>query len=297
VKDEGLQYLTPKELRERDCVAINTRRGDYVNNPNYQQLGMGYYIHAYDTYFKGKPIEAFSDDWAYIDLHYHGSTLNKQQSNEIVDFCMMASCKYHILSNSTFAWWAAYVSPFSVKVVRPMFYFDGPLEKINDGDFWPRYWVQIHNRESVYLFSDVTFIIPFAIDHGDRVVNIEQTIKWIRKHFNCKILVGQVNGDQIKHNELFWGFTHFRYDLPFFHRTKVLNALKKEAVTPYVFNWDADVITSPWQVYKAALRLREGIDIVYPFKHVFANVPRPNLAPFYQSHDVGVVGVDIIPHA
>jgi len=50
VKDEVLQYLTPKGLRERDCVAIHHRRGDYVNNPNYQQLGMGYYIHAYDTY-------------------------------------------------------------------------------------------------------------------------------------------------------------------------------------------------------------------------------------------------------
>ncbi len=77
------QYLTPKGAAPgtKEGVAIHYRRGDYVDNPNYFQLPMSYYISNYDRHFKGLEIAAFSDDPEFIKLHH---PLNWQHDNDPV---------------------------------------------------------------------------------------------------------------------------------------------------------------------------------------------------------------------
>ncbi len=284
--DEIRKYLTPKDVipGSIDAVSIHHRRGDYVGNPNYQQLGMGYYISAYDTFFKGKEIRAFSDDCNYIDLHYGGNTVTAKPVPEIEDFSNMVRCKYHICSNSTFSWWAAWLSG-STDIIHPKKYFDGPLaERCKEYDLWPDMWTTYSEVHPRYSLNDVTFIIPFSYDHPDRLQNIEPVIKFLNTHFHCSIYVGEINSDKMQKP----GHYYTHYEMPVFHRTKVLNDMTIKALTPIVFNWDADVITSPWQIYAAVERLRNGVDICYPFSGNVANIPRNNLQPFFESLDPGV---------
>lgn len=279
-KDEILKYLTPKGIEPGsiEAVAIHHRRGDYINNPNYQQLGMGYYISAYDQVFKGLEIRAFSDDPHFIDLHYGGNSLKAKAVSDIEDLKNMIACKYHICSNSTFSWWGAYLS--GGEVVRPSKYFDGSLaERSDEKDLWPYHWETIDIKSRLLLWN-VTFIIPFMADHADRVNNIVTVYSFLTKHFNTNILIGEINTEKLQES--------IRYKMDVFHRTKVLNDLTNRATTPYVFNYDADVIFSPWQIYAAVEKLRNGTDVVYPFDGTVANVPRAALEPFFKTLDCGV---------
>lgn len=286
-KDEILEYLTPKGIEPGsiEAVAIHHRRGDYINNPNYQQLGMGYYISAYDHIFKGKEIRAFSDDINYIDLHYGGNTLNAKAVSDIEDLKNIIACKNHICGNSTFSWWGAYLSKGFA--VRPSKYFAGPLSQTHDEkDLWPVNWAPLDITSRVGI-GDVTFIIPFMADHADRVNNILTVYNFITKHFDTNILIGEINTEKLTES--------IKYKMGVFHRTKVLNDLTRRANTPYVFNWDADVACSPFQVYNAVAALRNGNDVVYPFDGTVANIPRHSIGGFVASLDVGVFAGKVWP--
>jgi hypothetical protein len=134
------QYLTPKGCKPgiRDAVGIHYRRGDYVGNPNYVQLDDWYYIMAFKMlYIYGKPIVYRSDDAAAI-MDSFGQTCG----TEIEDFIALAECKEHITSNSTFSWWAAYLS--NGKVIAPKQWFAGELAKrCSTKDLLPENWILI----------------------------------------------------------------------------------------------------------------------------------------------------------
>lgn len=135
--DKIRHYLTPANCQpgSREAVAVHYRRGDYVGNPNYANLPLNYYLHAYSEHFEGLPIVARSDDAAFIKM-YH----NQVCGSEMDDFKTLAECKYHIISNSTFAWWAAYLG--GTKVIAPCEWFAGELAKrCSTIDLIPNEWV------------------------------------------------------------------------------------------------------------------------------------------------------------
>ena len=286
-KDLILQYLTPKMANPSsvDAVCIHHRRGDYVGNPNYYQLKMSYYIDCYDSRFAGIPILAFSDDPAYINLHYNGNSLAIKRNADIYDFINMINCRKHICSNSTFSWWATYLSRTD-NVIYPDRYFDGPLLKHDTKDFWPVDWDELPVTDK--LIINATFIIPVMYDHPDRLENLNATVKFLSENFDCEILIGEINTDKMK--------ADYHYKLPTFHRTKVLNDLTRKAKNDIVFNWDADVVCSPWQIYFAYKAIKQGTaDVAYPHDGTFSNVPRQSLTPFFKSNDVGVFAGRIWP--
>jgi hypothetical protein len=135
------QYLTPKGCNpgSRDAVGIHYRRGDYVGNPNYVQLGDDYYTEAFEIINDWiKPSVARSDDAAYIAQEWDGQICG----TELQDFISLAECKEHIISNSTYSWWAAYLS--GGKVVAPKEWFAGKLAKrCSTKDLLPENWILI----------------------------------------------------------------------------------------------------------------------------------------------------------
>jgi hypothetical protein len=124
-----------------DMVAIHVRRGDYVNNSFYVDLTKtNYYEKAMDE-FPDAQFLVFSDDieWCKQQLifkdceFYHG--------DELDDLNTMASCVGHIIANSSFSWWGAYISPFTDKVVCPSYehwYTDGQPRTVT-----PKEWIKI----------------------------------------------------------------------------------------------------------------------------------------------------------
>jgi hypothetical protein len=133
------QYLTPKGCKpgSRDAVGIHYRRGDYVGNPNYVQLGNAYYKVAFYGSTDSENTIARSDDAYFIKLEW-GQTCG----TELQDFIALAECKEHIISNSTYSWWAAYLS--GGKVVAPKEWFAGELAKrCSTKDLLPENWILI----------------------------------------------------------------------------------------------------------------------------------------------------------
>jgi hypothetical protein len=133
------QYLTPKGCKPGsvDAVGIHYRRGDYVGNSNYVQLDEGYYTNAFYGLTDSRNTIARSDDAHFIKYQW-GQTCR----TEIEDFISLAECKEHIISNSTFSWWAAYLS--NGKVIAPKQWFAGELAKrCSTKDLLPENWILI----------------------------------------------------------------------------------------------------------------------------------------------------------
>lgn len=139
----------------RDYVSIHVRRGDYVTNANsFPPVTMEYLTEAEKhlwTNAKFQNIIVFSDDidWCKRNIYFvtsEGGKIEYDESTEYEALSKMASCGHHIIANSTFSWWAAYlgknpdrivVSPSSKKWFGPGFSGGEPVDLI------PKNWIQI----------------------------------------------------------------------------------------------------------------------------------------------------------
>ena len=128
-KLNDMQVELIKEIRKKNSVAIHIRRGDYLDVENinlFYKITKTYYLSALDYLKKNlndkMDIYIFSDDieWCkteYGDLegaHFIDSTIS---DSHLVDFEIMRNCKYFIIANSTFSWWASWLSEYSNKIV------------------------------------------------------------------------------------------------------------------------------------------------------------------------------------
>jgi hypothetical protein len=113
---------------------------------------------------------------------------------------------------------------------------------------------------------DTTFIIPVSYDHPDRLENLNLVRAYLNQHFDTNIIVGEIGTRQMDAD------VHFDY--PTFHRTKALNEMTLMAKTPYVVNWDADVLVEPSQIKAMVEMLRAGVDVVYPYDGPMTMLPK-----------------------
>ena len=103
-----------------DRISLHVRRGDYVGNDYYVPLYNTDYYEKAIAQFPGERFLVFCKDgqseqqdksdleWVkekfkgeQFDFHEHG--------DEVDDFNTMAGCKGHIIANSSYSWWAAFV--------------------------------------------------------------------------------------------------------------------------------------------------------------------------------------------
>jgi len=118
---------------EGDVTVINVRRGDYLHSPNYHPVVTPEYIHKANALIPNTRhylIASDDIDWCKEHLHFPNSTyLQGYRSYE--QLWILSMCKNFIISNSSFSWWAAYLSREPNKiVVAPETWF-GP-EHIGD---------------------------------------------------------------------------------------------------------------------------------------------------------------------
>lgn len=100
-----------------DYVSIHVRRGDYVQHAgSFPPVSTWYIDNAIwkieETLGAGKPnLMFFSDDIAWCKEYYgrYERVEFSEGRNEFEDLSLMASCGHHIIANSTFSWWAAYL--------------------------------------------------------------------------------------------------------------------------------------------------------------------------------------------
>ncbi len=124
-----------------DMVAIHVRRGDYVNHHFYVDLmATNYYEKAMEL-FPHADFLVFSDDIEWCRKQDIFKNCEFAHGTEIEDMNDMASCIGHIIANSTFSWWSAFISPYSQKIVAPSVdnWFSDAVERT----VCPKEWIRI----------------------------------------------------------------------------------------------------------------------------------------------------------
>lgn len=116
------------KMKEGNSVALHVRRGDYVGNKVLGGLiDKSYYVKAIDTITQQVPSAiffVFSDDVAWCKQHLVQLISERcifidwnVGSESYIDMQLMAICKHHIIPNSTFSWWGAYLAQSREQIV------------------------------------------------------------------------------------------------------------------------------------------------------------------------------------
>ncbi len=136
-------------------VSLHVRRSDYITSRKTKQLlpvcEIDYYQKAVDHIAAKIPdahFFVFSDDheWVRRNLKFvHPSSLVTVNTADrgIRDMALMKMCRHHIIANSSFSWWGAWLNPSDEKVVvAPKNWFSGKLRFQTD-DLVPSSWIKI----------------------------------------------------------------------------------------------------------------------------------------------------------
>lgn len=136
-KDE-IKTLFGSGIGKLDMVGIHVRRGDYVNNGFYVDLSDTTYYDDAMIMFPNDKFLVFSDDieWCKKQDRFKKCEFSEGRS-DVEDMNLLASCKGIIMANSSFSWWASYLS--DAKVVAPLAWFRDGQERT----VCPKEWIRI----------------------------------------------------------------------------------------------------------------------------------------------------------
>jgi hypothetical protein len=142
------------QIKDCESVSIHVRRGDYVSDPTTNSIhgvcGLEYYCKAIDLIREKVDTPHFfiiSDDpeWACCNIKPDAPTTyvrRNDSSKDYEDMCLMSMCKYHIIANSSFSWWGAWLSGNPDKIViAPRRWFN--QKECNINDRLPESWIKL----------------------------------------------------------------------------------------------------------------------------------------------------------
>jgi hypothetical protein len=135
------------------AISLHVRRGDYVNDPHtnatHGTCSIDYYKNAMLIMEKriNNPVYfVFSDDinWVRENLPFdqaHTFIAHNQGAESYYDMHLMSLCKHHIIANSSFSWWGAWLNTNHEKiVVTPKNWF---AKSSYSKDIVPNTWINL----------------------------------------------------------------------------------------------------------------------------------------------------------
>lgn len=148
--DDDSQRLA-ELLHMPDSVVMHVRRGDYISNPKaskvFAECTLGYYERAMQQIPGSNSVVVVSDDidWAEQNLPRVRELVfpsNAANRTALDDLWLMTQSQHNIIANSTFSWWAAWLSerPDSV-TVAPHKWFNESDQ--SDRDLIPDRWLRV----------------------------------------------------------------------------------------------------------------------------------------------------------
>lgn len=125
----ALNRTVCEQIRQVEAVSLHIRRGDYVTNSNTLRMhglcSIEYYHSALRLLVEKIPSPqffVFSDDpdWAreYLKLDYPTTFISHNGADKhYEDLRLMSQCRHHIIANSSFSWWGAWLCSYQNKIV------------------------------------------------------------------------------------------------------------------------------------------------------------------------------------
>jgi hypothetical protein len=112
--EKGNEALVDKLGRE-GATAVHVRRTDYVGNPNLDICDAAYYQRAMDFIRQAVPdsqFYIFSDDPSWCSSQFLGSDIEivtARSHSPLTGLHLMSLARHHIIANSSYSWWAAWL--------------------------------------------------------------------------------------------------------------------------------------------------------------------------------------------
>lgn len=144
------------QFESRNAVSLHIRRGDFQTNPVFNKIhgtcSLDYYQQA--TRLIAEKVQhpifyVFSDDlkWAKLNLKvsYEMNFVDiNDDKSAFEDLRLISNCKHHILANSSFSWWGAWLNENSDKtIIAPKTWFaDAELNR-HAASIVPDRWIRI----------------------------------------------------------------------------------------------------------------------------------------------------------
>jgi hypothetical protein len=136
---ENIQRLREEIISSKNSVCIHVRRGDYIHNPTayayHGYMDKDYYLEAMkimEEFYGDVNYYIFSEDtdWCKENISnkkYKVTFVGDQYSGDrdSGNFYLMQSCENHIIANSTFSWWSAFLGKSKLTI--------GPKNWCKDG--------------------------------------------------------------------------------------------------------------------------------------------------------------------
>jgi hypothetical protein len=141
-KNISSKYL--KQFGDRELISLHIRRGDYLHFPEYHPLcSIDYYCQALSKLPEHLLVIVFSDDpeWCFDQTIFNPNRFIISENNTPdIDLYIMTRCNYHIISNSSFSWWGAWMSN-SKMVISPKKWFGEKIFNFKIEDKIPEDWL------------------------------------------------------------------------------------------------------------------------------------------------------------
>lgn len=139
-------------IGECEAVCVHIRRGDYLKFIElHGVIGNDYVLKGIEIIVSKVPnakFFVFSNDieWCQVNLKInHPTTYITEENagnNDKEHFQLMTQCKYFIIANSTFSWWAAWLAANKDKIViAPQKWV--ATDKIDTKDIIPESWIKV----------------------------------------------------------------------------------------------------------------------------------------------------------
>tara|TARA_Y100001968_G_scaffold333308_1_gene395391 strand:- start:2477 stop:3361 length:885 start_codon:yes stop_codon:yes gene_type:complete len=152
-KINSKDYQLIERIKGSNSICLHIRRGDYISNTNASRIhgicSKEYYLKAIQVV--SNSIQAplffiFSDEphWVRSNFNFDCQSIyiDSNLLNPEIDFTLMSYCKHFIIANSTFSWWAAWLSESkNKKIIAPKQWFLN--KELNDSFSLDQKWIRI----------------------------------------------------------------------------------------------------------------------------------------------------------
>ncbi|MDD2337893.1 MAG: alpha-1,2-fucosyltransferase [Geobacteraceae bacterium] len=143
-----------EKIQASTAVALHVRRGDYLTNPHaavhHGICDRDYYdraVHFMRDKIPTARLFIFSDEpqWIEKNMKYDLPTTYVSKTgmaSDVRDLALMSMCRHHIIANSSFSWWGAWLGDNQEKIViAPKRWFNDPNHDTTD--LIPEGWLRL----------------------------------------------------------------------------------------------------------------------------------------------------------
>ncbi len=143
-----------QSMTSTESVSIHFRRGDYINESKTRDChgicGLEYYGQCLNLLAKrivDPHLFVFSDDMEWVRHNFRPSFpvvyIEHNAGKAFEDLRLMAECKHHIIANSSFSWWGAWLCPYEGKIVFAPKQWYKKKNKNRIDDIVPSNWIKV----------------------------------------------------------------------------------------------------------------------------------------------------------